>query len=199
MTTFIIAVLSADGFIARSETDTSTSWTSKEDFQWYTKRTKQARVLVMGRKTFDTFRKIMPGRQIIIYTQGEVIVPGTDQVAPTLDKNSQIDLDQKKGGVWTTQLPPAELLEVLDQNGADEVAISGGGSIYTQFLTSGLVDTLYLTIEPIIFGDGIRLFDKALESSPKLELKELHHLSDQTKLLEYKILKSNSSQSKNNS
>jgi len=49
-----------------------------------------------------------------------------------------------------------------------------------------LVDELYLTIEPIVFGSGLKLFNESLYQ--KLELVEIIDLSEQTKVLHYKII-----------
>jgi dihydrofolate reductase len=55
------------------------------------------------------------------------------------------------------------------------------------FMDAGVVDKLYLTVEPIIFGDGIHLFNKALDK--KLELQEIIKLNSQTILLDYNVVK----------
>ncbi len=67
-----------------------------------------------------------------------------------------------------TQKDPAELLGDLEARGFKEVAICGGSHIYSMFMKAKLVDTLYLTIEPIIFGKGVRLFDEDLLAHLKL-------------------------------
>jgi dihydrofolate reductase len=81
---------------------------------------------------------------------------------------------------------PADLIKRAAAQGYSELAVCGGASIYTMFLQAGVVDKLYLTIEPILFGQGLPLFDQQLEV--KLELVELHRLSDQTTMLEYQVL-----------
>ena len=50
-------------------------------------------------------------------------------------------------------------------------------------MKAGLVDTLYLTIEPILFGSGVGLFNESVEAN--LKLASFKNLSDTVVLLEY--------------
>jgi len=52
-------------------------------------------------------------------------------------------------------------------------------------MKSGLVETLYLTIEPIMFGKGIRLFNDDMEH--KLTLNGCEKTEGGSLLLEYKV------------
>lgn len=170
MHTFIIAALTADGFIAKDKAHLSTKWTSKEDAQFFSERTKKAGVIVMGRSTFETIGRPLPGRLTIVYSS---------QPKPAgLEKYDDTQLR-------FTNLPPKELLTALIAEGHTEVAICGGATIYTQFMKAGVVDTAYLTVEPVVFGSGIKLFTEPLDN--ELVFKKLHQLSEQTVVLEYSV------------
>ncbi len=163
MNVFLIVAQSADGFIAKNQTHLATDWTSKEDKQFFTERTKKAGVVVMGSTTYETFMRPLKERLNIVYSR-----------------------DKTYEGVETTQKPPTELITELEGRGYEEVAICGGASIYTLFMEAGLIQTLYFTVEPILFGQGISLFNKSIEQ--KLVLKSSEKLNDQgTILLEYGI------------
>ena len=164
--TFIIAALSADGFIAQNPSIPSTRWTSKEDTQKFVELTKRAGVVIMGSKTFETFGKPLKDRKNIVLSR---------------------DVTKKYEGVETTQESPQALITRLEQEGFKEVAICGGASIYSLFLETGLVDTVYLTIENIFFGKGISLFSKNHDT--KLKLVEHTRLGENALLLEYQVLK----------
>ena len=69
MNIFLIAAQTVDGFIARDASHLSTRWSSKKVAQWFNSRTKQAGVIVMGRKTFDTIGRGLPGRVTIVMTR----------------------------------------------------------------------------------------------------------------------------------
>lgn len=157
---FIIAAMTADGFIARDAHHLA-SWTSKEDKKFFVQRTKEAGVMIMGSNTYETIGRPMPGRLNIVYSRKEI------------------------PGVETTTKPPKKLLKDLEARGFKEVAICGGATIYTMFMKAGVVDTLYLTVEPLLFGTGVSIFNKPLDV--KLQLKESKRLNKNTLLLKYGI------------
>ncbi|OHA63300.1 MAG: hypothetical protein A2748_02600 [Candidatus Wildermuthbacteria bacterium RIFCSPHIGHO2_01_FULL_45_20] len=160
---FIIASISADGFIARNSSHLSLEWTSKEDTQFFVKRTKQAGVIVMGLNTYKTIGKPLPERLNIVYSNTEKNFPGAE----------------------VTEADPGDLLADLEKRGYKEVAICGGSSIYTMFMERRLIKKLYLTIEPVVFGEGLKLFQKEIDA--KLDLRAVEKLNDNTVLLEYNI------------
>lgn len=164
MNCFIIAAISLDGYIARFENDFSMDWTSPEDKKFFVERTKKAGVVVFGKNTYKTIGKPLKDRLNIVYSKNE-----------------------KFEGVEITQKEPKELLAELETRGFFEVAICGGASIYTLFMKSGAVDEIYLTVEPVIFGDGIKLFNEKLNY--KLNFLEIKKINDfGTLLLHYKVL-----------
>ena len=148
MRAFIIAAMTADGNIAKDPLTPSTTWTGKEDKKRFIELTKRAGVIVMGLNTYNTIGKPLPGRVNIVYAPA-----GTPPIP----------------GVEMTTKSPAELLSELEARGLKEAAICGGSMIYTMFMKSGLVNKLYLTIEPVAFGDGVRLFKEGFERRLKLE------------------------------
>ena len=148
MNCFIIAALSADGYIARDSSVPSTAWTSKADKKRFVEISKRAGVVVMGQNTWKTFGgRALKDRLNIVYSRTPL---------PPM------------AGMETTTKSPADLLQELESRGFKEVAICGGSQIYTMFMKSGLVNKLYLTIEPAIFGTGIRLFKEEMDFKLKL-------------------------------
>lgn len=168
MHTFLIAALTADGFIAKDKNQNSTRWTSKEDANFFSEKTKEAGVVVMGRTTFETINRPLPGRKIYVYTSRPLSGFLPEEVE-------------------ATKLSPAELIAKIGSEGYTKVAICGGAKVYTQFMQEDLIDTIYLTIEPVLFGAGVRLFDQ--EIMAKIRLKNRLLLSDQTTVLEYEVQK----------
>lgn len=163
ITTFIIAAQSLDGFIGPIEHTNSMSWTSGADKEFFRERTKQAGVVVMGRTTFETIGKALPGRRTIVYSTRTIEIEGVE----------------------TTNLMPKDLLKKLEVEGHNEVAICGGGSIYSLFLQSDCVSKIYVTVEPILFGNGIKLFSNITKKN--LTLVSSKSLGDNALLLEYDI------------
>lgn len=164
ISTFIIAAQSLDGFISPLEHANSMSWTSGADKEFFKERTKKAGVLVMGRTTFETIGKALPGRRNIVYSTRPINIEGIE----------------------ITDLAPQELLRKLEQEGHSEVAICGGSSIYSLFMQVNCVSKLYITIEPIVFGDGIKLCNTI--SQKKLKLVSSEKLGNDALLAEYDVL-----------
>lgn len=165
----LIAAITIDGFIGRSADDRSFDWTSTEDKKHYIQHIKESDCLVMGRTTFETVQRYPQDSRWVIYTSSP---DAFENPAP-----ERIQLE-------ATAEDPAALIERLESEGVEQLTICGGSSIYTQFLRADLVDRMYLTVEPVVFGDGISLFSDAL---PK-ELQQVWSLSKQRLLNEDSIL-----------
>jgi dihydrofolate reductase len=164
MNIILVAALSADGFIAKSSTH-GADWTGSADKKIFVKLTKAMGTMIMGRTTFDTIGRALPGRRTIVYTSHP----------ETIDAEA----------IDTTTEPPAQLLRRLKAEGTSGVAICGGAQIYTQFMQTGLVQDLYLTYIPTLFGQGITLFSKTLNTH--LELVDTEPLGDGALLQHYRV------------
>lgn len=163
MICFIIAAMSADGYIAK-DANHAAFWTSKEDKKRFVEITKRAGVVVMGQNTYKTLGRPLKERVNIVYSPEKI--PGAE-------------------GIEITSKPPRELLADLAARGFKEVAICGGSQIYSMFMESGVVSKLYLTIEPIIFGAGMKLFNKDIHY--QLTLKSSAQTDGGALLLEYHV------------
>ena len=173
MEVFLIAAVSADGKIAESADQNSTDWTSKEDLQFFVEKTKEAGAMIMGRKTFETIGKPLKHRLIIVMTRN-----------PEDYENIEGSLEYMSGS-------PEQIIENLKSRGFDKIAIAGGAGVYSQFLQSGLVTDLYLTTEPVLFGQGVPLaenFDRI-----NLELIETKKLGAGSVMNHYRVITPSSS------
>lgn len=185
MNVFLIAAISLDGQIAQAPDQVSTAWTSKEDHKFFVQRTKQAGAMVFGSSTFRTFNRLLPGRANIVYTRDVEKFRGTVAFEVVEITNETKSLE-KTDVLYATALTPMELVTVLEKSGIAELAVCGGSSVYALFMKAGVVQTLYITLEPVAFGKGVPLFSEGM--NVKLELKNLTKLSEQTLLLEYGVL-----------
>lgn len=164
MKVFIIAAITVDGYIGR-DAGHSADWTSPEDKKLFVSLTKDAGTIVMGSRTFATIGRALPGRRTIVYTsQPEKIVPNN---------------------IETTVQPPSVLVKRLRQEGVKGLAVCGGASIYELFMRAGVVDQLYITIEPKLFGRGVPLF--GTELNVDLNLLDINKLNTSTVLLHYDV------------
>lgn len=161
MQVFIIAAITADGFIAKDEKH-SAFWTSKDDKRRFVELTKRAGVVVMGSNTYTTLPRPLKERINIVYSKSKTFE-----------------------GAETTQKSPVELLQELEGRGFKEVAICGGSQIYTMFLKAGVVNRIFLTIEPLLFGKGISILNESINQP--LTLVSANQGENGSLLLEYKI------------
>jgi dihydrofolate reductase len=78
---------------------------------------------------------------------------------------------------------PAAILADMAARGRRRCALLGGQEVFGRFLADDLVDELLVTIEPLMFGSGLRL--NATPVDRAFELADVVRLSEQTLLLRY--------------
>lgn len=162
-----IAAITLDGKIALDSND-NTSWTSKADKQFFSQNTKKAGIIIFGNTTWQTIKRPLPDRHTIVMSR----TPRT----PTHDS------------VEFTTLPPKDIITELTNRGYQDIFIAGGQQIYTLFLNQQLLDQLWLTIEPRLFGtESIPLFNTLNSKNITLQLIETKLLTRDTLNLKYQI------------
>ncbi len=125
MTISIIAAMANNRVIGK---DGKLPWRLPADLQFF-KRTTMGKPIIMGRVTWDSLGRPLPGRRNIVVSRSEPDLP--------------------EGAEWQPSLPAA-LDAVSDE---DEAMIIGGASIYEQALP--LADRLYLTlVDAAVDGDA---------------------------------------------
>ena len=98
-------------------------WYIPEDLAWFKRKT-MGKPIIMGRKTFQSLKSLLPGRpHIVISRDPSFVVP--EGVVKAASINDGI----------------REALSLV--NHVDEIVVIGGAEIYNQ--TLGLVDRVYLT------------------------------------------------------
>ncbi|MDX5406144.1 MAG: type 3 dihydrofolate reductase [Chromatiaceae bacterium] len=111
----LVAAMAANRVIGK---DNQMPWHLPADLKHF-KAVTLGKPVVMGRKTFDSIGRVLPGRRNLVISR-----------TPPADS---------RGAEWVNSL--AQALELLQ--GHDEVMIIGGGEIYRQALP--LAQRLYLT------------------------------------------------------
>lgn len=163
----LVMAMSADGFITK-HSDGLVDWSSKEDKKFFVEKTKEAGVIIYGNQTFKTFNKPLPGRLNVVMTR---TVEGKEQQPELLEYTDQ---------------SPEIILETLEQRGFNHVVLAGGAMINSLFFTKNLVDELFITIEPFLFGEGKRLTEH-LNMDIALDLVDQSLLNKDTILLHYEV------------
>ena len=123
MTLTVVAAVSANGVIGR---DNGMPWHLPEDLKHF-KALTMGRPLVMGRRTFDSIGRPLPGRRTVVVTRDRGVA-------------------SRRGGGRALARDALELLAGQD------VVLAGGGELYRQLWDR--VDTLEIThIDRVIDGD----------------------------------------------
>jgi len=161
--------ITADGKIAKSASHFA-NWTSGADKKMFVEKTKSAGVIIMGLTTYQTIGRPLPGRLNIVLT-------------PEPEKETSIP-----GSLEYTSQNPKEILEDLEKRNFFEAIIGGGATINGLFLKENLVDEIWLTVEPKIFGEGLNLF-RGVETDLNLELLETVQLDKNVVQLKYRVIK----------
>lgn len=126
-----IAAMSKNRVIGR---DNQLPWHIPEDFKHF-KRTTMGKPVIMGRKTYESLGKPLPGRVNIVISRNPDDIQGDVFAVDTLDK----------------AIERAKAIAAADK--VDEIFIIGGGQIYEAALPQ--TDRLYLTIiDEIVEGDA---------------------------------------------
>jgi len=171
----LIAAQSLDGFITRHDHPGS-GFASDADRAFFREALRAFDCCVMGGETYrvsrDTIRAtLMPERLRVVLTR-----------APEAFAN-----DTAPGKLEFVNTPPAQLAADLHQRGFQRCAILGGAQVHSLFIDAGLVDELWLTIEPLLFGGGTALL--AQPTAAKLSLVSSEKLSSNALLLKYRVEK----------
>ncbi len=165
MKTIMLMAMTLDGKIARTDNHFP-DWTSKEDKKLFQKISKDARVVIMGDKTFFTFPAPLKDRLNVVFTP----------------ENNPKPID----GVKWVNGDPKNILQELEKQGYEKVILGGGAGINTLFLEHKLIDEIFITVEPKIFGSGIALFNGDFDIN--LKLIDIDKINDNSVVLKYQVL-----------
>ena len=175
MRVILIAAQSLDGFITKHDAPGS-GFASSAD-QVHLRRSLQGfDCSLMGAETYRTARAEI--RERMTAPRLRIVLSHTPE---------KFQADTLPGRLEFSAAPPAQLIAGLAKRGFARCALLGGAQIHSLFLAAGLVDELWLTIEPLLFGDGTRLLAQRTDTRPRLFAEE--KLAADTLLLKYEILR----------
>ena len=139
MKKILVFVATLDGKITHWRDSHVKSWSSKEDEQYFKKTWDDSSLIVMGSSTFDANpTKPTPTHHVVVMTR-----------EPAKYKDYEVI-----GQLEFTDKSPAQLVAHYEKKGLKQMLVAGGAHIATSFLKAKLIDELWLTIEPKIFGAG---------------------------------------------
>lgn len=150
-------------------------WASKEDQDFFSKTIKASKVIIMGRKTYEDAKPYLN------------LSSNTLRIVMTKNPKKYLK-DQIKGKLEFTNLTPFRLYDNLKRKGFMEALLVSGESLNSEFLKFSLVNEIWLTLEPKVFGKGKGIVGD-LSSDINLKLKSLKRLNKfGTLLLKYQTI-----------
>ena len=174
MKSILIFVSSLDGKVTKWGEPNVRSWSSHQDQDYYKKVWNESRLIVMGSSTYnaDTFNP-SPEHQIIVMTSHP-------------DRYKSLEIP---GQMEFTNETPVELSSRFANKGYQQMLVVGGPHVATSFLKEQLIDELWLTIEPKIFGAGENFATDA-KLDINLRLIQSEQVNDQgTLITKYAVLR----------
>lgn len=142
MKTALIFVATLDGKTTKGNMPFVHQWSSKEDHEYFIKTWDESRLTVLGSATYDADPiKPSPSHHLIIMTR----------------RPEKYKADEVVGRLEFTNESPAQLVARYQNEGLRQMLVAGGSQVATSFLKAKLIDELWLTIEPKIFGTGRNL------------------------------------------
>lgn len=169
MKVILYMAITPNGFIARKDDDTD--WVTKIEWDSFRKTIKRIGNMVIGRRTYE-----------IMKTGGEFAGLEDIKIVVVAHKPKTDDQDVS----FATSHRQA--LKLLETQRFKEALVCGGGKLNGTFMQAGLVDEIYLDIEPTVFGQGIPIFGDT-DFTAKLQLVETEKLSDNEIRLHYQVLR----------
>ena len=168
-----IVAISLDGCITRHDRE-GVSFTSAADKRYYRQVLRTFDCSILGSKTFeeakaDILQARTADRLRVVWTRHP-------------DRYAQY---AQEGALEFVAGDLADIVRELRASGRRRCAILGGTRVYTRCVQEGLLQELWVTLEPLGFGSGKRLFEG--EVNFRFRLESVDHLSDDTLLLKYRV------------
>jgi len=157
-----IAATTIDGKIALDASHFS-DWTSPEDKVFMRSLLDESDVVAVGNNTYKTAIEPLSKRNCIVLTSS---------VATIERKSDKLLLWNPAGASYASVLQNSSIVAVL-----------GGTQTYTYFLENDLLDEIYLTIEPLVFGRGLNLFESSKNIHAHFRLESTKQLNEKGSVL----------------
>jgi dihydrofolate reductase len=162
-----------NGIIAKMNDDTS--WVSETEWSSYSGMIKKFGNMIIGRRTYE-----------VMLNNDEFNKSNLNEIKTVVVSKNKFQIHNSKFIFLAKS--PKEAIEILKKQGFKTIMVCGGGKLNASFMKEKLIDEIYLDIEPVLFGKGIKLFSE-IDFEVKLKLIEIKKLSKNEVQLHYKVLK----------
>jgi len=175
MKIILYMAITPNGMIAKENDDTS--WVSEVEWQGFSGMIKKHGNMIIGRRTYEIMQKNDEFNKSELNKIKTIVLSNDNSL--TIYNPEFVSIVQS----------PKEAINILSNQGFKTAMICGGGGLNSSFMRENLVDEIYLDIEPIIFGRGIKVFAE-IDFELKLKLLETKKISDNEIQLHYRVIKS---------
>ena len=173
MKTIVIFVTTLDGKITKWGDPHVMRWSSQEDQQYFRKIWNESPLIIMGSSTFD-FDPIKPSPNSLLH-----IMTGNPEKYRKYEVPGQLEFSDETPEALVTRF----------RSKYEQMLVVGGPHVATSFFKDGLVDELWLTVEPKIFGTGGN-FVVEEELDVNLKLLNIEKVNDRgTMIAKYAVIK----------
>jgi len=69
-------------------------------------------------------------------------------------------LDKKVDGAMFTNKTPQEVVSMAEEQKFKQIMLIGGMELVTSFMKEDLIDEIWLSVHPILIGNGLSIMDK---------------------------------------
>jgi dihydrofolate reductase len=160
--------ISVNGCIAT--TDERTPW-SEEVWDSYHKIVSRFKNMIVGRRTYEIMKEV---NEFETLKNPITLVITSDKAAANYNN------------IVFVSTPELALKELAERNFSTAL-VAGGSRLNQAFLQKGLINEIYLDIEPFIFGNGLPLFSPS-KKELNLSLQSVNRIGKNTVQLHYHCL-----------
>ena len=166
------AVMSLDGCLTRHD-DPGTSFGSREDRAFF-------------RAALETFDSVLAGRKTYEASRNASLWAKPDsQLRMILTSAPEAFADAARtGDLEFVNASLEEAVARLESRGRKRCALLGGARLFADACRADLLDELWITLEPVAFGHGLRMFEGRVDF--RFALSSSEALSADTLLLKYR-------------
>ena len=175
MKKILVFVSTLDGKVTQGDDPFVRKWSSKADQEYFSRLWGESGLIVMGSNTYNAAPIHPSPHHLILVMTREHSKYATKSIA---------------GQIEFTNETPGQLVERFSKKGYKQMTVVGGPHVASSFLKEELIDELWLTIEPRIFGHGQSLVSEE-KLNITLKLISCEKLNDEgTLLTKYTVVKS---------
>ncbi len=139
MKTVLVFVSTLDGKVTKWGDPNVKTWSSQSDQEYFKKLWNITPIIIIGSNTYNV----------------DPIKPSSSHLLVVMTRYpSKYKQYETLGQIEFTKVSPARIVKRFEKEGQEQMLVVGGAHIATSFLKGNLIDELWLTIEPKIFGQG---------------------------------------------